>query len=356
VAVSLVALGWTAEEFLAEMPDHTPCVRFKYRRDEWGVRPGQNVLWWELCHRRGRRRDPAPMVIKAFKKAQDKVGRGYLLDIDQPAYVEALTQRWRVVRAAVRLSPKEAAVLDWVTDQMLAKGWLDVACPARAVGSATGMTQMEAWRTLKWLDSSGVLICRNRGVGDKQIGKAAIYCMSPQLEQTFAPAHSKPPSSWGGLRPPEPDCRCTTKRPEKAPRIGDPLTVGPTKPLLNPPFPTPAGERHVTYQKTSLSLPSCTSRGLLIGNIPPPSGKGLSPPGGRAGDTSDHLAGLTVLAMAMDRRESFLAELKSLMGNPLPQPQEDQPEEDYDPLSGYTLEQKAAIWRVLNGVHLKEWR
>jgi hypothetical protein len=97
--------------------------------------------------------------------------------------------------------------------------------------------------------------------------------------------------------------------------------------------------------------------GLLGCHTQPTPGQGLSAPGGRAGDTPDHLAGLTVLARVVDRTEKFLAELESLMGNsaPAPQPQED-PEEDYDPLSGYTPAQKAAIWRVQNGVHLREWR
>jgi hypothetical protein len=205
---------------------------------------------------------------------------------------------------------------------MLARGWLDVACPARAVAEATGLTPMGAWRTLKRLDSRGILICRNPGVGDKQIGKAAIYCLSPQLEQTFTPAHSKPPSSWGGLRPPGRDGTGTTKRPEKAPRIGDPLTVRPTKPLVNPPFPTSAGERNVTYQKTSLSLPSCTSRGLLIGNIPPPPDQGLSPPGGRAGDSprtpvmTPELAAAIIRNLPRDSR-GFLA------GEPAPYSWED---------------------------------
>jgi hypothetical protein len=324
VALSLVVRGWTGEDFLAEMPSHDPSFTERRCRETVRVRR-ENVLWWELCHRRGRPRDPRQMVIKAFKAAEEKLGRGFLLDIDQPAYVEALTKKWlRAVQGGgVRLSPTEVAVLDWVMDQMLAKGRLDVACPAREVGEATGLTHMGAWRTLKRLDSRGILICRNRGVGDKQIGKAAIYCLSPQLEQTFATAHSKPPSSWGGLWPPGRDGTGTTKRPEKAPRIGDLLTVGPTKPLVNQPFPTSVGQRNVTYQKTSLSLPSCTSRGLLIGNIPRSSGQGLSPPGGRAGDTPDHLAGFTVLAGVVDGTHSFLAELESLMGNPAPQSQEE---------------------------------
>jgi hypothetical protein len=70
----------------------------------------------------------------------------------------------------------------------------------------------------------------------------------------------------------------------------------------------------------------------------------LSPPGGRTGNIPDHLAGLTVLAAQVDKTQNFLAELESLMNNSaLP----DTPE--------YTLEQQAAIWRVENGVHRREW-
>jgi hypothetical protein len=89
----------------------------------------------------------------------------------------------------------------------------------------------------------------------------------------------------------------------------------------------------------------------------------------------------------VDRRESFLAELESLMGKPEPQPDNThstrdmtpelmgtilrnlpkeskffrdkpalQPEEDYDPLSAYTPAQKAAILRVQKGVQLRSWR
>jgi hypothetical protein len=303
VALSLTVRGWTCEEFLAEMPDYTPSVRFKYRRDEWGVRPGQNILWWELCERRGRPRDPAPMVVRAFKKAAEKVGRGYLLDVDQPAYVRALTERWRVAGGAVRLTRGEAAVLGHVMDQMRSLGRLDVACPARAVATATGLTPMGAWKVLQGLASRGILVCRSRGVGDKQKGRAAIYCLSPQLEQAFVPAPSKPPSPWGALRAPGRGSAGTTKKPERAPRIGDSPTVRPGKPQVKALFGEVQRQTEFTYQGTTSFLPSCTSRGPLIGKPAP------------------HLyPGLAVLAEVVSRREQFLAELESLMGKPEPQP------------------------------------
>jgi hypothetical protein len=85
VALSLVVRGFTAEEFLAEMPDYTPRpLRGRYCRDQVMTSRRQNIVWAELSTRRGQPRDPAHLVVEAFKWAEDTVGRGFLLDVDQP--------------------------------------------------------------------------------------------------------------------------------------------------------------------------------------------------------------------------------------------------------------------------------
>jgi hypothetical protein len=338
VALSLVVRGFDAEEFLAEMPGYTPSTPFKFCRGKWGTRPGQNVLWWDLCTRRGKLRDPGHLVTEAFLWAGKQVGTGFLLDIDQPDYIEALTERWRwrVQEGAVKLTKGERAVLDWVMAQMLARGWLDVTCASREVAKATGLTQRGALKILKQLDARGILICRNPGVGDKRIRKAAIYCLSPQLEQTSAPTHSKSPSSWGALRAPRQDAVGRTKRPENQDLASGNPHCKTNKTAGQGPFPSPVQQELVLLSKNNSSTPNTlTSRGPWIGELTPPSHRGMSPPGGRGGDIPDHLAGLTVLARVVDQRQKFVAELESLMGNPAPQPT---PEN--------TLAQQAAIWRI----------
>jgi hypothetical protein len=342
VAVRLVVRGWTAEDFLEEMPGYTP-----------GHYPHQNILWWELCHRRGRRRDPTPMVIEVFNEAEKKVSGGYLPDVDQAAYLKALTVRWRrwVDGGTVRLTKGERAVLGWVMDQMLAKGWLDVACPSRAVAKATGLTQRGACKILRRLDDRGILVCRRRGVADKRIRRASIYCLSPQLEQTFAPAHSKPEVPGGPWRAPERDCPGTTKRPERSTSHWGTLTVRPEKPQVKATFREIRGEPEFSYQRTTSSPDSCTSRGMLIGELTPPPDRGLFPPGGRARDGSRPVMTPELVAAIIRN----LPEDSFRRGKPPPRPGA---WEDDSALGvpGPLTAQQTAILRVQSGVYLKEWR
>jgi len=185
VAASLVLRGYTAEEFCWVMPGHTPAPEYvRFSCKEPRAFPRHNVMWEEITHR-GVRELPAsryePMVLKAFKYAEERIGEGMIPDVDQPAYGEALIRRWTwgVERGWVVLSAVEAGVLAYVCDQMRSRGFVDVTCPAREVAKPLGVDRMVAWRALKKLARDGVLICRSSG--DAKGRMAAVYCLSFQL-------------------------------------------------------------------------------------------------------------------------------------------------------------------------------
>src|SRR6516225_3889324 len=170
VAASLVLRGYTAEEFCWVMPGHTPAPEYvRFSCKEPRAFPRHNVMWEEITHR-GVRELPAsryePMVLKAFKHAEERIGEGMIPDVDQPAYGEALAGRWTTAMEAgrVRLSPMEVKVVGWVCSQMRSRGYLNIACPAREVAKELGVADPKvAWRVLKKLADDRVLICRSKG-------------------------------------------------------------------------------------------------------------------------------------------------------------------------------------------------
>ena len=67
----------------------------------------RNVLWEEITSRGCRQRYPGqyePMVLKAFKFAEEHIGRGVIPDEDQPAYIEALIDHWTAAISGQRIA------------------------------------------------------------------------------------------------------------------------------------------------------------------------------------------------------------------------------------------------------------
>jgi hypothetical protein len=256
VAPSLVLRGWSAEEFCDVMPGYTLPRRrgFQYCM----VAPVEyyhphNALWDEITTRGRRELPPSryePMVLRAFKHAEERIGEGMIPDVDQPAYGEALAGRWTTAMEAgrVRLSPMEVKVVGWVCSQMRSRGYLNIACPAREVAKELGVADPKvAWRVLKKLADDRVLICRSKGHAIKRL--AAIYCLSPQL-----------PGGPGGPRqtPTEADSKHyraeRTERVERNHSHGTDASLGPVFPQVKVPF----GESHRmphTNKGTTLTPP-----------------------------------------------------------------------------------------------------
>jgi hypothetical protein len=188
IAPSLILRRWCAEEFCDVMPGYTlprrPSFRYCMAAPQDYYHP-HNALWEEITTR-GRREElpPSryePMVLKAFKFAEERLSEGLIPDIDQREYGDALIRRWvrGAERGLVAFTREEAGVLSYIADQMTARGYVDVTCPAREVARAVGVDRMAAWRALKRLTRAGVLTCRSSGDAKRRL--AAVYCFCPLL-------------------------------------------------------------------------------------------------------------------------------------------------------------------------------
>jgi hypothetical protein len=192
VVYPLVLRGFSAQEFLDFMPTYTPPATREGSR--------RNVLWEELTTRGRRERHPhqyEPIVVKAFKYAEEAIESGFVPDQDQPEYIAALSDWWHGVLTAGRISllPAEIGVIKYVLAQMRIRGFLNVTCPCREVGKAIGVRHVAAWRTLQDLAEDGILICRSRGVAGRR--EAAIYCLTPHLPEERMATKPEKSSSYG---------------------------------------------------------------------------------------------------------------------------------------------------------------
>jgi hypothetical protein len=274
VAHPLLLRGYIAEEFIAFMPDYVPPPIQVWRGGERVEAARENVLWEEITTRGRRARYPGqyePMIAKAFKYAEENIGRGVIPDSDQPAYITALIDLWRGAAGAgrVRLTRCEAGILDYVMHQMRARGFLNVTCPSREVARAVGAdNHLAVWRALKHLADDGVLICRSKGVA--LAGRAAIYCLSPQIQEKRC-LHPQTPATTGSKRQrPE-----RTRGSEKHASHGTSPSLKPVKPLVKPYFDERQQVKH-TYSlrgKRGISDPHASPGS--IGMFHPLSGAGV---------------------------------------------------------------------------------
>jgi hypothetical protein len=225
VACSLILRGYDAAEAEEFLSTHTPVDRQGRAREA--------ILWEELTTRGRHFKSATRILTRAWDYAQERIDGGYIPNGDQPRYASALAEMWKraVKRERVQLTKTEADAFDWFVGQMIERGYLDITCPARALAQVIGTTPRGAWKVLKRLQDKRVLICRDRGVGVRAQGLAAIYCLSPEVEQAPVRARSRPTRSSGSRR------ESTGGRPGAVKgrhSYGSTHTVSQRKPQVNP--------------------------------------------------------------------------------------------------------------------------